>query len=740
MTAPWAGMADLRFAIRTLWRTPVFALGAVLTLALGIGANVAVFTFVKGLLLQPLPYPEPDRLVAVEDLLPGYPGEGLPVSYLNFEDWQKRQRVFSAMAVYLDEPMVLTGSGDAERSFGARASAGLFRALGVAPASGRTFTDEEDRLGGPPVAVISHGLWQQRFGGQPAVGRTLLVDDVPRTIVGVMPAGFDFPDATALWIPAAVDPSIYPRGRHSFSCLARLRDGVTPAAALVEMRGIAKLLAAEYRADNEGVDVTLRALRGSLVPSGASRGFSLLMGTVALVLLIACANLANLMLARAAARGQEMAIRSALGASRGRIISQALTESAVLAGAGMSLGLLAGAWGRDLLVALVPVELPAWLRFEIDASVAAFALALAAVTTLLVGLAPAIRSSRPAISSALAASGARVAGEGDRLRATLIVAEVALATVLLVGGGLMMRGLAAVLANDPGVRPANVWTGRLAIPPAKYQAEDRQRAFYSETLDRVRALPGVLRASAVSSLPMSGSTTSRGIAVEGRPRAAANEELLAVVCVALPDYFETIGIRLLRGRTFDARDGLPGTPPVAVVNATFVKRYLPPGDPIGRRVTPRGWNRRRPVDDHRGRHRRRPSRESRFGAGRGPVPALQPEARRGDDARGADGGLAAVAHRTRSPRRGGGGPRPAPLRRADVRAGDGPLHLAVPALHLARGRLRRRGAGARRGGDLQRDLVLGHRAQRGRWGFGSRWAPPPAGFSGRSCGRGSAFR
>ena len=210
MTAPWAGMADLRFAIRTLWRTPVFALGAVLTLALGIGANVAVFTFVKGLLLQPLPYPEPDRLVAVEDLLPGYPGEGLPVSYLNFEDWQKRQRVFSAMAVYLDEPMVLTGSGDAERSFGARASAGLFRALGVAPASGRTFTDEEDRLGGPPVAVISHGLWQQRFGGQPAVGRTLLVDDVPRTIVGVMPAGFDFPDATALWIPAAVDPSNLP--------------------------------------------------------------------------------------------------------------------------------------------------------------------------------------------------------------------------------------------------------------------------------------------------------------------------------------------------------------------------------------------------------------------------------------------------------------------------------------------------------------------------------------------------
>jgi putative ABC transport system permease protein len=236
-------------------------------------------------------------------------------------------------------------------------------------------------------------------------------------------------------------------------------------------------------------------------------------------------------------------------------------------------------------VALVPVELPAWLRFEIDGTVAVFALSLAALTTLLVGLAPAIRSSRPAIASALAASSARVAGGGDRVRAALIVAEVALAAVLLVGGGLMMRALAAVLANDPGVRPANVWTGRLAIPPAKYQTEDRQRAFFAETLDRVRALPGVRRASAVSSLPMAGSTSSRDVTIEGRPRAAANEELLAVICAALPEYFETVGIRLLRGRTFDARDGLPGTPPVAVVNEMFAKRYLPPGDPIGRRVS-----------------------------------------------------------------------------------------------------------------------------------------------------------
>ncbi len=576
---------DVRYAGRAFRRSPVFAAGAILTLALGIGANVAVFAFVNGLLLQPLPFPKPDRLVAVEDLLPAYPGEGLPVSALNFEDWQKRQRVFSAMAIYLEAPMVLTGSGDAERVFGARSSASLFRALGVAPASGRTFTDEEDRRGGPPVVVISHGLWQRRFGGEPAVGRTLLVDEVPRTVVGVMPPGFDFPDATALWIPATVDPAIYPRGRHSFSCVARLRDGETPASALAEMRGIAKQLATDYRADNEGLDVTLRALRGSLVPSETSRGFSLLMGTVAFVLLIACANLANLMLARAATRRPEMAIRSALGASRGRIIRQALTESGMLAAAGTALGLLAGAWGRDLLVALVPVELPAWLRFEIDGTVTAFALSLAALTTLLVGLAPAIRSSRPAIASALAASSARVAGGGDRVRAALIVAEVALAAVLLVGGGLMMRALAAVLANDPGVRPANVWTGRLAIPPAKYQTEDRQRAFFAETLDRVRALPGVRRASAVSSLPMAGSTSSRDVTIEGRPRAAANEELLAVICAALPDYFETVGIRLLRGRTFDARDGLPGTPPVAVVNEMFAKRYLPPGDPIGRRVS-----------------------------------------------------------------------------------------------------------------------------------------------------------
>ncbi len=434
------------------------------------------------------------------------------------------------------------------------------------------------------MVVIGHGLWQRRFGGLPAVGRTLVVDAVPRTIIGVMPPGFDFPNATALWIPAAVDPSIYPRGRHSFTCLARLRDGVTTAVALAEMRGIAKQLAGEYPADNEGVDVALRPLRGSLVPSDAALGFSLLMGTVAFVLLIACANLANLMLARAATRRQETAVRSALGASRGRLVRQSLTESGLLAAAGTGLGLLAGAWGRDLLVALVPVELPAWLRFDIDGRVSAFALMLAALTTLAVGLAPALRASRPALASVLAASANRVAGGRDRVRAVLIVTEVALATVLLVGSGLMMRALANVLAQDPGLRVENVWSGRIAVPPAKYRTPDSQRAFYAQAIERVRALPGVRRASAVSSLPMGGSATSRDVVIEGRPAAAPNEERLAVICVALPGYFETMGIRLLRGRSFDERDGLPGTPAVAVVNETFAKRHLPPGNPVGRRV------------------------------------------------------------------------------------------------------------------------------------------------------------
>jgi putative ABC transport system permease protein len=578
-------VADLRYAVRTFRRNPVFTIGGVLTLALGIGANVAVFAFVNGLLLRPLPYPEPDRLVAIEETFPSEPGVGMPVSYLNFVDWHARQHAFAAIALYDDANMVLTGAGEAERVFGTRASAALFRGLGVSPALGRTFSPDEDRLGAPPVVVISHDLWQRRFAGEPVLGRGLVVDDVPRTIVGVMPPGFGFPDATALWIPAAIDPTEYPRGRHSFSCLARLKPGVTIADATTEMRAIAGQLAREYPADNEGVGVTLNALRGNLVPAQATLGFSLLMGTVGFVLLIACANLANLMLARAATRGQEMAVRVALGATRARLVRQSLTESGLLAASGAGLGLLAGALGRDALVALVPVNLPAWLKFEIDGTVAAFALLLAALTTMLVGLIPALRSSRPAVAPGLAASGVRVTGGRDWPRATLIASEVALAAVLLVGSGLMMRALATVLAIDPGLRAANVWSGRLAIPPVRYATANQQRAFYTQVLDQVRTLPGVRRASAVSSLPMSGSYTSRGVTIEGRPAAAPNEELLAVLCVALPDYFETLGIRVLRGRTFTDRDGLPGTLPVAIVNETFVRRYMPPGDPIGRRVS-----------------------------------------------------------------------------------------------------------------------------------------------------------
>ena len=270
--------ADLRYAFRTLRRSPVFAAGALITLALGIGANVAVFAVVNSLLFRPLPYPEPHRLVAVQDTFPTEPGVPLPVSAVNFADVQARQHVFAAMAVYRATPAVVTGGGEPERVEGALTSTDLFRALGVHPAAGRTFRNDEDRPGGAAVVVIGHNLWQRRFAGRPVVGQTLAVDDVPRTVVGVMPAGFDFPDATELWLPAAVDASVFPRGRHAFDCLARLKPGVTLAAASAEMRAIARQLAAEYPSDNEGVDTILQPLRGSLVPAKAALGFSLLMG------------------------------------------------------------------------------------------------------------------------------------------------------------------------------------------------------------------------------------------------------------------------------------------------------------------------------------------------------------------------------------------------------------------------------------------------------------------------------
>lgn len=574
--------ADLRYAVRSLRRSPVFASAAIVTLALGIGANVAVFAVVNGLLLRPLPYPEPDRLVAVAETLPSEPGAPIAVSYPNFVDWQQRQHVFTTLALYREATMVLTGAGEPEQAQGALATAGLWRGLGIPPAIGRTFTADEDRVGAAPVVVIGHKLWQRRFANRAAIGQSLVVDDIPRTVIGVMPAGFDFPDATDLWIPAAVDTAAYPRGRHSFECFARLRSGVTGTRAGSEMAAIARQLSREYPADNEGLGTVLQPLRGSLMPARASVGFSLLMGAVAFVLLIACANLANLMLGRAAARGHELAIRVALGATRPRLLRQLLTESGLLALLGAGLGLLTGALGRDALLALVPVDLPGWLRFDIDATVAAFALLLAVLAIVVFGLVPALRASRPDVTvrAPRTSSGSR-----DRLRAALIVSEVALAVVLLAGGGLMMRALATVLATDPGIHAANVWSGRLSLPPATYPGADEQRALFGQVLEQIRSLPGVRRASAISSLPMSGSLTERGVTIEGRPPRAANEELLATICSTLPDYFETLGINVLRGRTFTPRDDRQGSAPTAVVNEAFVKRYLPSGDPIGRRVT-----------------------------------------------------------------------------------------------------------------------------------------------------------
>ncbi len=576
---------DVRYALRTFAKAPGFTAVFLLTLALGIGANVAVFALVNGLLLKPLPYAAPDRLVTIQETFAGDRANGAPVSRDNFLDWQARQRSFSAIGIYDVTNVVLAGTGEAERVPAARASAGAFRALGVAPFAGRTFADDEDRPAAAAVAVISHRLWHRRFSGQPIIGRAIVIDDAPRTVVGIMPPTFSFPDAVDVWLPVAVNAAEYPRGRRSFDCLGRLKPGATVASATNDMQGIARQLEKEDPANNQGASVMLSPLRGNLVPAQASLGFTLLLGTVGFVLLIACANLANLTLSRAAARAPEMAMRAALGASRGRLLRQSLTESGLLAGTGAALGLLAGRFGRDALVALVPVELPPWLAFEIDGRVAVFALLLAGVTTALVGLVPALRLSRPAIAPRLSAAGARVTRSRDWLRASLIASEVALATVLLVGSGLMMRALSAVLAVDPGLRAENLWSGRLARPPARYDAPEKQRAFYTDVLDRVRALPGVRRASAVSALPMSGAASFLQIsAIEGRPPASANEQFLALLCVVMPDYFETTGIQLRRGRTFEDRDGLPGTLPVAIVSDTFVRRYLPPGDPLGRRV------------------------------------------------------------------------------------------------------------------------------------------------------------
>ena len=579
-------LTDLRYALRALRRTPGFTAVVVLTLALGIGANSVMFSVINAVLLRPLPYRDPAALVAVyEGDARGGAEARTPVAAGNYRDWRDQNRVFSGTALYRTRPINFTGAGEPERIEVAMTTASLFPVLGVAPALGRAFGPEEDVAGGARTAVISHGLWQRRFGGDPAVvGRAITLGGDAYTIGGVMPPAFKFPagDVEA-WLPVALSDSNWAwRGSHNYEVVARLKPGVTLGQAQAEMRAIAARISAEHPNFQRDWTAGAFALSGELA-RGARPVLLVLAGAVGFVLLIACANVANLYLARAAGRSKEIAIRTAIGAGTRHLVRQLLVESLAVAALGGTAGLLLAVWGARLVNVVRPAGLPRAEEVAVDGTVLLFTAALSLVTGLLFGLLPALHAARPDLAEVMkqGGKGASAGPRRARTRAALLVAEVAFSLVLLVGAGLMLKSFARLHGVNPGFTTAGLLTARVALPAARYDSVAKKVAFAEALLARLRALPGVRSAAVVSSVPLSGQNAQWGYWVDGRPAPTLADVPVAVVRSATPDYFRTMEIPLRRGRLFD--DRLGGVRE-AVVNETLAREHFRGEDPVGRRV------------------------------------------------------------------------------------------------------------------------------------------------------------
>lgn len=579
---------DAVHSLRALARNPAFTLAAVLTLALGVGANTAIFSVVNGVLLRPLPYPDAARLHVVWNHNTREGIERDVTSWPNFQDWRDRNDVFESMAAFTGGSASISGDADPEQVRVARVSADFLSVMGVRPALGRGFLAAELQPGTGTAALLSDGLWRSRFGADPAIlGREIVLDGTSRRIVGVMPPGFAHPADAVLWLPLVPDPDLAEaRGALWLSVIGRLRPDVTPALAQSRMDAVAAQLADEFPGPNTGAGIMLEPLQTTIVGE-VRTPLLVLLGAVAVVLLIGCANVANLLLARGAVRRKELAVRMALGASRGRIARQLLTESVVLALAGGLAGTLLAVWTVSALVSLAPAELPRLDAIRVDSVVLVFALLLSVLTGLLFGVAPLAQAGHARVMGTLRDGGRdAVGGEGvGRLRPVLVSSEIGLALVLLVAAGLLIRSFAALNAVDAGFDPRNVATFRVVLPGARYEGADRVRVFHARLLERVRALPGVVAAGGARTLlldrlPNMGPITRAGDAPAGDDDARES----VVIDAATPGFFDAMGMQLSRGRDLAASDAPDGIP-VAVVNEAFVRRYWPDADPLGRRFT-----------------------------------------------------------------------------------------------------------------------------------------------------------
>ncbi|HKB07136.1 MAG TPA: ABC transporter permease, partial [Candidatus Polarisedimenticolia bacterium] len=577
---------DARYAIRSLRKTPGLALTAMAALALGIGGNTAIFSVVDAVLLRPMPYERPDGLLMLwqNDTNRSNPREW--VSPANFLDWRKDSRTFASLAAFRDRSYDLTGSGEPERLDGQWVSASLFPTLGVQPLLGRVFRDEEDRPGAAPVALLSHRLWQRRFGSDPAiVGKPIALNGQSVTVVGIMPAGFRFPGSEdELWMPLAFDDQMASL-RHSLMLrvVGRLAPGATPAQARAEMDTIGVRLAKAYPDANTGMGITLVPLQEEMV-GNVRTALLILLGAVAFVLLIACANVANLLLSRAAARKKEMAIRASLGAGRARLLRQLLTESILLSLAGGAVGAILALWGVDVLQAFIPADVPRFRPITVDARVLLFTLGVSLLTGLLFGVLPALDSSRLDLNEALRDGTRGTPGRArGRARDFLVVGEIGVALVLLIGAGLLVRSFGQVRAVDPGFVPDRVLTLKMGIPKAKYGEPAKRLAFYHQLLDRVSTLPGVRSSGVISFLPLTFAGGSYSYTIDGRIPPPSGQEEFAVYRVVSPGFLAALGVPLRGGRGFTEQDG-DRAPQVAIISDSLARRDFPGEDPIGRRL------------------------------------------------------------------------------------------------------------------------------------------------------------
>jgi len=570
-----------------LVKTPGFTIISVLAVALGIGASTTMFSSINALLLRPMPLMEDqDRLVSISEFFSKLPDQNAGTAFPDYLEWKKQVTTLEGIAAIQEATFIISGGDKPERYLGGQISARAFSFLGVQPILGRQFRPEEDELNAAPVALLGYEVWQKHFAGdRGVVGKTIPINGKQVTIVGVMPKGWRFPEICDIWMPLQMNVKDNPRGNFFLDCIGKLKKGVSLEQARAEMEAISARLAAQFPETNSGTSVHVTSFREENVKNFKTLTL-LVMGAVLFVHLIACANVANLLLARGATRAKEIGIRLALGASRRQIVRQLLAESLVLGMVGSALGLLLAVWGVDLMLTALPNEVPYWIRFDFDWRVFSFALGIGAISSVLFGLLPALQASHPHLVDALKEGGRSGTGgtKGQRMRNSLVVAEIALALVLLIGAGLMMRSFMNLQKTDIGIDPSQTLTFRVGLPEAQFPDKESPARFFEQLVPKLASLSGVESAGATTSLPAAGNIGISAFILEGEPEPKQLQDARTLRQLTItPGYFQTARIPLLRGRDFSAADS-KDAPRVVVIDDDAARAWFPNQDPVGHQL------------------------------------------------------------------------------------------------------------------------------------------------------------